>query len=314
MRRSSTSSRSTHRAAFGEINAPILDILEINASGRYDAYSSGQNAFSPKIGAIFNPIKQLTFTVDYFDIKKTGAITQPSNAPALQAYYSCTLAQVNGNTCPIPAGYNVIPGAPSLNNPGALPVIGFIESQLVNANTIRSRGLDFAAVARLGFGDFRFTSSAEASYILELSTTFPDGSFERYEGTLGNFNLTAGSGTPEWHGSWQNTLDYGPYSLSGTVQWFGGYDLSATDQGTGYKDCGLSSGFTPCRVDDYFTLDLHGSVEVSDNLTFYVNVLNALNDLPPIDPVTYGAHLYNAVQGGTGVLGRQFRAGARFKF
>ncbi|WP_404828322.1 hypothetical protein [Sphingomonas parva] len=53
---------------------------------------------------------------------------------------------------------------------------------------------------------------------------------------------------------------------------------------------------------------------MSDNLTFYVNVLNALNDLPPIDPVTYGAHLYNAVQGGTGVLGRQFRAGARFKF
>jgi iron complex outermembrane receptor protein len=257
------------------------------------------------LGAILNPVRNITLTVDYYDIKKTGAITQPSNAPALLAYYSGQ---------PIPAGYNVIPGAPSLVAPNAQPIIGFIESQLVNANTIRARGLDFAATARFGFGDFRFTSSAEASYILELSTIFPDGSKERYEGTLGNFNLTAGSGTPKWHGSWQNTVESGPYSLTGTVNWFGGYDLSAEDQGTEQGDCGLSSGYTPCRVDDYFTLDMVGQVEVNDNFTFYFNVLNALNDMPPIDPVTYGAYLYNPVQGGTGVLGRQFRAGVRVKF
>ncbi|WP_158703107.1 TonB-dependent receptor domain-containing protein, partial [Allosphingosinicella vermicomposti] len=400
-----TSGNRTVYSAFAEVNAPILDILELNASGRYDSYSSGQDAFSPKIGAkftpipqialratwskgfripsfgeanalpttgfvatasgnftdaflaqygctvatysscpayvrnnsygqttlaspdlepeksrsitlgaILNPIRNFTFTVDYFDIKKTGAITAPSNAPALQAYYSCTLAQVNSGTCDIPEGYNVIPGAPDVTRPNALPVAGFIEAQLVNANTVRVRGLDFAALLRLEFGDISFTSSAEASRILELSTTFPDGSEERYEGTLGNFNLTAGSGTPKWHGSWQNTVGYDRYSLTATANFFGGYDLSAEDQGTEQGDCGLNPGFVPCRVDDYITLDLVGSVDVTDNFTFYVNVLNALNDLPPVDPVTYGAVRYNPVQGGTGIFGRQFRAGIKANF
>src|SRR3546814_3928176 len=35
----------------------------------------------------------------------------------------------------------------------------------------------------------------------------------------------------------------------------GGYDLSAMDQGGAYKDCGLSDGSVPCRVDDYVTFD-----------------------------------------------------------
>jgi iron complex outermembrane recepter protein len=36
--------------------------------------------------------------------------------------------------------------------------------------------------------------------------------------------------------------------------------------------------------------------------------------LPPVDQVTYGAHLYNPVQGGNGILGRYFKAGVRAKF
>jgi iron complex outermembrane receptor protein len=224
------------------------------------------------------------------------------------------LAEFNGGTCPIPAGYNVIAGTPDPNTPGALPVIGFIEAQLVNANTIRARGLDFAALAKFQFGDIKLTSSLEASRILELSTTFPDGTKERYEGTLGNFNLTAGSGTPKWHGSWQNTVDWGKVSLTGTANFFGGYDLSAMDQGTEQGDCGLSAGYTPCRVDDYITVDLVAQFRATEKFTFYVNVLNALDNMPPIDHVTYGAYLYNPVQGGTGIYGRQYRAGVRVNF
>ncbi|WP_300973521.1 TonB-dependent receptor [Sphingomonas sp. LHG3406-1] len=402
-----TKGNRTVKSVFGEINAPVFDMLDVNVSGRYDHYSSGQSAFSPKVGAkfepfeqlalratwsrgfripafgeanalpttgfvntaqtnftdsflaqygcslatysscpayirtnsyglttlaspnldpeksrsitlgaILNPIRQLTFTVDYFDIKKTGSITSPSNAPALAAYYSCTAAQFNGGTCPIPAGYNVIPGAPDTNNPNALPVIGFIEAQLVNANEIRSRGLDFAALARFEIGGIRWTSSAEASRILELSTTFPDGSKERYEGTLGNYNLTAGSGTPKWRASWQNTLDFGAVAVTGTVNYISGYNLSAEDQGGERGDCGLGvdpsgNGYLPCDVKGYTTFDLNTQFRVDDRFTFYVNVLNAFDKLPPIDPATYGAHLFNPVTAGNNYLGRQWRAGVR---
>ena len=185
-----------------------------------------------------------------------------------------------------------------------------------NANRVNVEGLDFAALARLNLGDVRFTSALEASYIINLSTTFEDGTTQTYEGTLGNFALTAGSGTPEWRATWQNTLEFDPITITGTVNYFDGYDLSDEDEtGPGTAgDCGLSDGFTPCRVDEYITLDLVTQIEANERFTFYFNVLNVFNDLPPIDPVTYGAHLYNPVQGGTGIYGRQYRAGVRVTF
>ena len=313
----------TVKSAFFELNAPIVDQFSVNASGRYDNYSSGQDNFSPKVGAKFTPIRQLairgtysrgfripsfgeanalpttgyvsqsvtnipanframygatpaaqaacannataatacpayltaysiglttlaspnldpeksrsftggilfepirniSFTVDYYNIRKTGAITAPSSAPALAAYYAGTA---------IPAGYTVVADAPDVNNPTARPRIAFVASQLINANTIKSEGIDFGANAVHDFGFVKLTSNLDASMILELSTTFPDGTKETYVDTLGNFNLTAGTGTFRWKGNWQNTFEAGPYSLTGTINYTSGYDLSAEDQG-----------------------------------------------------------------------------------
>ena len=256
-------------------------------------------------GILFEPIRNISFTVDYYNIRKTGAITAPSSAPAIDAYYA-------GQA--IPAGYTVTADAPDVNNPTALPRIAFVASQLVNANTIKSEGIDFGANAVHDFGYFKLTSNLDASLILELSTTFPDGTRETYVDTLGNFNLTAGSGTFRWRGNWQNTFEAGPYSLTGTVNYTSGYDLSAQDQGNAYRDHGLAPGYTGNRVKSYITVDMNGSVKVNDNFTFYVNVINLIDRLPPVDPVTYGAYLYNPVQAGTNILGRQFRAGAKFTF
>lgn len=395
-----TTGSRTVKSAFAELEAPIIENLVVNASGRFDSYSSGQEAFSPKIGArftpipqlairgtysrgfripsfaesnaipttgfvaatasiyndtylaqygcttatfascpaylrgsygqttlaspnlqpeesesftagvIFEPIRNVTFTVDYYNIKKTGAITTASNSPALAAYYA---------NQPIPAGYTLTPDAPDPNFPNARPRVAFVGSQLVNANTIRSEGVDFGISARFPLGEgIRFTSSLEASYIIDLSTTFPDGTVESYEGTLGNFNLTSGNGTPEWHGNWQNTLEIGAWTLSATAEYFGGYNLSAEDQnGSGTSgDCGLLGGesFVRCDVDAYVLVDVTTSFRVNEHFTFYLNVLNILDELPPIDPITYGANNYNAVQGGTGIYGRNFRVGARVNF
>jgi iron complex outermembrane recepter protein len=392
-----TAGSRTVYSGFGELNAPIVDMVEVNLSARYDKYSSGQSAFSPKAGIKFTPIKQLairgtyskgyripsfaesnalpttgfvtnsaglfnntylaqygcttatfstcpsyirqgsyglttigttglepeksrsftggfifepirnvTLTFDYYNIKKTNAITSASTGPAIAAYY---------NNLPIPTGINVVPDAVDPNFPLARPRIAFVESGFVNADTVRSEGLDFSATGKFDItDDVSFTSSIEGSYILNLSTTFPDGTTESYEGTLGNFNLTAGSGTPKWRGTWQNTLDYGPVSVTGTANYYGGYNLSAEDQGGVSGDCGLGTGYTACDVKRYITFDLVASVEVNDKFTLYANMINAFDKLPPIDPSTYGAHLYNAVQGGNGILGRQFRAGVRVNF
>ena len=387
----------TVTSGFFELSAPILDQLDVNLSGRYDNYSSGQSNFSPKAGVKFSPFEQLTLrgtysrgfripsfaeanalpttgyvsqapanipanfralygaacgttptscpayltaysiglttlaspnlepeksrsftggiqiepirnlrlSVDYYNIKKTGAITSPSSAPAIAAYYA-------GQA--IPAGYNVIADAADVANPTARPRIAFVETQLINSDTIFSEGIDFNLNGNVNLGDVRLVSNLNASLILELSTTFPDGTKEQYVDTLGNFNLTAGSGTFRWRGNWQNTIQYDKFALTGTVNYVSGYDLSAVDQGTEYRDCGLAPAYVDCRVKSYITADFNASFDVNEKFTFYVNVLNAFNRLPPIDPVTYGAHLYNAVQGGNGIFGRSFRAGAKFGF
>lgn len=402
-----TSGDRTIRSAFGAIQAPIIDPVTVNLEGRFDSYSSGQSAFSPKVSLIFEPIpdvlllrgtysegfripafgeanalpttgfvtnnanlfndtylaqygcttttfsscpayirqgsygqttlaspnldpeksrsytggvqftptRNLKFAVDYYNIRKTGVITQPSNSPAIQAYY---------NNQAIPDIYTVIPDNPDPNFPNAKPRIAFVQSQLINANTQRTEGIDVSINGSYDFTDsIRFSSNLELSHILKLETEFPDGTVERYDGTLGNFNLTAGSGTPKWHGFWLNSLEIGDtYGLTGTVNYFGGYDLSAQDQGTGYKDCSLASGvegdpdYSPsgCRVDDYVTFDLQGRVKINDQFTFSLTVINLFDNLPPVDIVTYGAHLYNPVQGGTGILGRNFRAAVKVNF
>lgn len=389
----------TVKAAYAELNAPILDMLQVNASGRYDSYSSGQDAFSPKVGvkftpmrwlalrgtwskgfripsfaeanaipttgyanvsastytdaflaqygcskanfaacpayirtasygattlaspnldperstswtagAIFEPIRNVSLTVDYFNIKKTGAITSLTAGPALAAYYANTA---------IPDGYTVIPDAASPDFPTARPRPAFVQSQLINANTLHSEGIDVAARASFNLTPgIRFTSSLEASYIIDLSTTFPDGSVESYEGTAGNSSLTAGTGTPEWHGSWQNTLEWGDFTLTGVAEYFGGYNLSAADLGDTPGDCGQLGGvnFIACDVPAYVTVDLTGSWQANEHVTVYAHVLNLFDNLPPIDPITYGANNYNPVQGGTGIFGRSFRVGAKVTF
>ena len=102
--------------------------------------------------------------------------------------------------------------------------------------------------------------------------------------------------------------------LTGTVNYVGGYDLSAMDQGPDYRDCGLAPDYVECRVKRYVTVDLNTTIKVTDDFSFYFNAINLFDAMPGVDPVTYGAVNYNAVQVGNNILGRQYRAGAKFRF
>jgi iron complex outermembrane recepter protein len=55
----------TVTAGYFEISAPILPILELSGSGRYDHYSDGFSRFSPKVGAKFTPIREVAIRGTY---------------------------------------------------------------------------------------------------------------------------------------------------------------------------------------------------------------------------------------------------------
>jgi iron complex outermembrane receptor protein len=52
-------------SAFFEVDAPVTDMLDLVASGRYDDYSSGQSNFSPKLGFKLTPIESLSLRGTY---------------------------------------------------------------------------------------------------------------------------------------------------------------------------------------------------------------------------------------------------------
>ena len=394
-------------SAYFEINAPVLDTLEINGSGRFDHYSTGEDNFSPKIGAKFTPIKQLairgtfskgfrvpsfaesgalpttgyvtaplsslsqayidqhltsganpapdlyvtqctttvcvgettvgnpnlkpeksrnftvgavfepvhniSFTVDYYNIEKTNAITSVDFSGAIKNYYDTGETSFDGVT--------ITPDEADPLHPDAQRRVRFAQGSFINANKINTSGLDFGARGTFNLGSkVKFTTNIEATYIINLDTTFPDGSVQHYAGTLGNFNLTAGSGTQRWRGNWQNTLDMGPWSLTATAYYTSGYNYSAEDQpGEAAESCGMvpmngDDAYQPCNVKSFIDVDMHGQVKVADRFTLYADVLNVADRKPPIDAVTYGAYLYNPVVGEAGIIGRSFRVGAKVDF
>lgn len=399
------------KSAYFELDAPILDMLSINASGRFDDYSTGQNNFSPKIGVKFSPIKQITFrgtyskgfrvgsfaevngspvtgfvtvdapaafqlahgntgygagyslglttlsnpnlapekstnftggvvldplswlhvTVDYYSIEKKGGITFPNYKPALAAYFALPAGTVVPGQTFTQNGITIVAGTADTNPAGAgqNPTPAFVIAQLQNAASIKTSGLDFSADARITiFPGVKWISSADATYIIKYQKTNADGSVERYDGTLGPYQITSASGTPKWRGVWQNTLDFGSATLTVTTNYSGGYLETAEDNGGSYNDATCLSGVgtgtpatyrdnaTPvvCRVKAFITVDLSASVNVADKFTLYGSVSNLLNVSAPYDSTTYGASNYNPAWANSGIIGRYFKMGAKVNF
>lgn len=263
------------------------------------------------IGAILKPVRNVNFTVDYYNIKKTRAITPADFAPAINAYYAGQ---------PIPTGYTVIQDVPDPSLPAGSTAqnrLAFVSAGFVNANSIETSGFELGMRADFGLPyGIHYSTRGEATYIVKLNTSFPDGHVEHYAGTLGNFNLTAGSGTPRWKANWTNTLEYGAASLSATAYYTDGYNLSAEDQGGVAGDCSLNAGYQACDVKSFLTVDLTGSIRVNKSATFYINVYNVANAHAPLDTATYSANTipYNSVIAESGIIGRAFRAGLRLDF
>lgn len=316
----------TVSAAYFEADAPILDQVELNVSGRYDHYSEGFSHFSPKVGVKFTPIKELairgtyaegfraptfaesgprsqyagfvsttppcnfilqhggtgtaascsangnpynlnynlgrglagnpnlqpeisrsftggvifqpvrwlSLTVDYYNVRKKNLIvTGPDFGKAVAAYYnSANLAAAQTAVAGVGQGYSVnTTDAVDPLFPNALPRVLIINVPYVNANYALTSGIDFSATATVPLGDgIKFTSRIEATHVIKYNLVTSAG-VQHYAGTMGPYDLSSGNGTPSWRGNWQNTLDFGDYSLSATAFYVSRIKAVSEDQG-----------------------------------------------------------------------------------
>jgi iron complex outermembrane receptor protein len=275
-----------------------------------------ETSYNFTAGFVINPIRQLSFSLDYYRITKHDFITANTAnlGAAVAAYFAGT---------PIPAGYSFIPGIPDPNFPNAKTLPGFVSFGFTNAGEETTSGYDIGATARfnLPYG-VKFTSVFDGNYVLRLNLIEPDGTTQHYAGTIGPYNDVSASGTPKFRANWQNTLAYGPMTFSITEYFTDGYQLEGEDVGDITGDCagsGINTQYrdgTPirCSVKPFWDTDLHTTYQVTPHIQMYLDVSNLFGKPAPYDPTTYGGYDYNPAWANDGIFGRFFKVGAKATF
>ncbi len=281
--------------------------LGINTSATPDLKPERSRSFT--VGAVFQPVPWFSATVDYYNIRKKDYIAGgPDYGAALAAYYA-------GEA--LPAGYSITLNDPDPLYPDAPRTVLFVNAPYVNAAEQRTSGLDVTASIDLPLGeDLRFFSQFEATRIFNSDLVAPGGT-QRYVGTQGPYQLSSGAGTPAWRFNWQNTVSAGPATLSATAYYTSGYRNTMEDYfGPGTRDdCTQTAGDPAfCTTKDFLVIDLNASVKANEALTFYLNVNNLFDAKAPFNLPNYAGNNYNPTWSQSGVVGRAFRAGARFRF
>ena len=255
-------------------------------------------------GVVFEPISQLSASVDFYDIKKKNTIVPGNSGAALAPYFAGQ---------PIPAGLSVQPDLPDPAFPGSLPRPLAVSSEYVNANELTTDGIDIDLRAKFDFDQWgKFVSDLSVTKIFSFKLVFDDGTSQQYVGTQAPYILSSGAGTPRYRGTWSNTYSYGPASLTLTTYYVSGFAQTGIDA-TGDPNTCLSFS-VPCHVASFTDFDLTGIYHVNDHLTASFSVLNLFDRLPPIDPADYAGINYNPTYAQSGIVGRFFKLGAAYKF
>src|SRR3546814_6863884 len=134
--------------------------LGLTQCGNPDLDPEKSTAFTA--GVIFEPIRNVSLTVDFWHIKVKNLITGvTSTGPAEAAYYA------NNGNVNIP-GITAIAGQPDPAFPNALPVLGFIQSSFTNQDQQTVIGIDFGARASLPIGNSLTRSEEHTSELQSL--------------------------------------------------------------------------------------------------------------------------------------------------
>jgi iron complex outermembrane recepter protein len=273
-------------------------------------------------GIVFEPMSNLSFTIDYWQIEVENLITGVTDTSAVEdAYYA------NGGVVNIP-GFTVAPAAPDPAFPNALPLLGFIQTSYANQDKQEVSGIDFGANLSLPIGDtVTWRSSLDVSFLQKFELQTDSGDTFRYDGTLSPCNITSCSGAPKYRGSWQNTVSFGATSVSLTAYYTSGYDTASLDYGGIEGDCEFNAANavstatyvdgTPvnCTQKATWNADFTARHTFNDKYTVYADILNVFGIEAPFDPsAAYALFQYNPAWAGPNIMGRYFRVGVKLDF
>jgi iron complex outermembrane receptor protein len=247
-----------------------------------------EHSRSYTLGVIVEPIREITLTADYFNIKRTNEIVSATLDPG-----------------------NAVRGAqqPGTNYPG--PII-YYPTPYINASESRTSGFDAELHTVFPLGAYgALTAKADATYLIE-STQIIQGTEYHFAGTVGPTALSGATGTPRTRGSF--TLDWTlkPVSIGATLNYRS--HMYGVDPSNGPACLQLMDPNPHCYVASFTYLDMYGQYEFSPHLQMTATVTNVTNRLPPLNTATYGGTNYNPSLDQPGAVGTFFEVAVNYHY
>ena len=259
------------------------------------------------LGVVLQPIQAVSVSVDYYHIRKTNLVNPYPAGSIFTAYFN------NPTGYTPPPGVTLQTGAPDPQAPTAPALPLEVTAPYINANDETTQGYDIDM--QLNFRPMpgmKFISELTYTEIMSFRLDQPGQPSEQYAGTQGPYLLSSGAGTPRDRASWANTVEYGPLTVTATINWVDGYKEIAEDYLPGcLYGTDLPAG---CKIAPFNEVDLVGKYQVIRNLDVSLNVQNLFDSKAPIDPADYAASNYNSTYTQKGVIGRFFIGGVHYHF
>ena len=274
---------------FTQVNDPVTAASGINISGIFagNPKLKAETSKSTTIGAVFEPTKDVNFSVNWYDIEWKDQIS----------YYGFQ-ALVNGNGIINGIQRGVVTRDPATN------AIVTVATNFTNLSKVQTRGVDFDAVFRTNTLYGKLAFDLGGSYIEKYSVDGSD-----YVGS------NAGPASfPRIRGFARVNWDQGPWSAATTVNYVHSYYQTAL-AGSYYvttNDPRFQTGVYGEKIGSRTTVDAYGGYEFNNKLKLSASVLNVMNRKPPFDPGSSATFLYDFTQ--YDVRGRAYRMNLTYKF
>ena len=300
---------------------------QINSTGGGNINLKPEKSNSFTAGVVLTPamyVPGLSFTVDYFKIKITDAITSPTPGDAIAACFNG--ASTTNGGAGLPAGAATSAACTGIRRDpvtGALfgdsATVPGIPLTLSNLGTLKTDGIDVTANYRHDFGLAKLNLSFNGTWTNTNKFQATPGGLNRE--CVGYFSVNCASPQPEF--VWDTRATVTVKQVDFSVLW---RHLSKLKQEpadiaidgpafTGTDGLGDNVNFGKIKAFNYFDLSMR--TIVGDHLELTFTVANLANKKPPIVGTDIGSTLYNS--GNTypslyDAEGRRFLVGAQVKF
>lgn len=277
-------------------------------------------------GLLFQPVKALDVSLDYYRIKLTNDIISAYSAGGLLNYTSL----VRGPAALEP--YCTANGQCTTVETTPVGLAAFATYPYVNAGQTTTSGFDLSVQGRIDLGSLgQLTPALNYTHIINYDYLYQGVTYQ-LAGTHGPSSTSGDTGTPKDRMTASLGWDRGPIDVTASVNYTATFDI--TDATAGYSTCeeallgsqaAYGVRFTPssatpstfCYVHDFVELNLYGRYTVNDHLVLHGSITNLLDRQASLDLQTYGGGgqmAYNSAYQQDGVVGRYFIIGATYEF